>query len=40
LKIWIADQEEQIVFGLGRYRILDIQRFHDISAETTPIIAS
>ncbi|MFO7803678.1 MAG: LysR family transcriptional regulator [Desulfovermiculus sp.] len=22
-KIWIADQDEQIVFGLGRYRILE-----------------
>ena len=22
-KIWIADQEEHIVFGLGRYRILE-----------------
>ena len=32
-KIWIADQDEQIVFGLGRYRILEaINRLGSLQA--------
>ena len=32
-KIWIADQEENIVFGLGRYRILEsIHRLGSLQA--------
>ncbi len=32
-KIWIADQDEQIVFGLGRYKILEaIHRLGSLQA--------
>ena len=32
-KIWIEDEQEKVVFGLGRYRILDaIQRLGSLNA--------
>jgi molybdate transport system regulatory protein len=38
LKIWIEDDEGNVIFGAGRYRILEaIERLHSIQAAATEL---